>query len=216
MSKEFWFGGPDAKEKARGVMKEIRTEGRYTLKSPKSDKEAPKVSRGEKMANPTMGGGRQINSVSRSEMDRMSERVKRQRESEPKKGSLPPRPMTGVGKSAVDTMRNPFFKETDKFSGTGSYASAGGSAKAAAPKPKAKPVTSAGKPKAKPAMPAAKTAAPKPKAKPAASSESKTGFKGNWKGAAPTAMQARGGAKLKESPFQRMQRMQRDRGVGGK
>jgi hypothetical protein len=75
----------------------------------------------------------------------------------------------------------------------------------------------AAKPKAKPAMPAA--AAPKPKAKPASSgSATKSAFKGNWAGAAPTAMQARGGAKAKakESSFQRTQRMQRERGVGGR
>lgn len=70
------------------------------------------------------------------------------------------------------------------------------------------------KPKAKPAMPAA--AAPKPKAKPAMPATSKSNFKGNWKGAAPSEMQARGGARLKETATQRMKRMQRERGVGSR
>jgi len=69
----------------------------------------------------------------------------------------------------------------------------GDSRKAAeAPKPKAKPQAA---PKAKKAV----SDAPKPKLKPskAAAGEKakKPSFSGNWKGAAPTAMQARGGAK---------------------
>ncbi len=39
------------------------------------------------------------------------------------------------------------------------------------------------------------------KAAPKAAEPKKPGFKGNWKGAAPTAMQARGGAKIKRKSF---------------
>jgi hypothetical protein len=73
------------------------------------------------------------------------------------------------------------------------------------PKPKPKPARTAEgatapvKPKPKPVRPSAvvrttvaerTTPAPKPKSKPAPA------FKGDWKGAAPTAMQARGGARI--------------------
>jgi hypothetical protein len=66
-------------------------------------------------------------------------------------------------------------------------------AKVDLPKPKA---AKSAAPKAKPArpVPTAAAAAPKPKARPAAPAAST--FKGNWKGAAPTEMQKRAGARI--------------------
>lgn len=77
--------------------------------------------------------------------------------------------------------------------------------KPVAPKAAAAPI-----PKAKPAAP--KAAAPIPKAKPAAPKAApKSGFSGNWIGAAPTEMQKRGGARTKETPYQRMMRNAREK-----
>lgn len=97
------------------------------------------------------------------------------------KSSLPPRSMgadaskvPGTGKSPADIVRNPYYRETDKFSSVGSYGSSKAPAKSSSAAPKAK---------AKPASPVP----PKPKAKPvtpAKAATSASNFKGNWKGAA--------------------------------
>lgn len=58
--------------------------------------------------------------------------------------------------------------------------------------------------------------AKKNKVKIEAASAPKKKFSGNWVGATPTEMQARGGARLKETPMQRMLRRQRERGVASK
>lgn len=164
----------------------------------------------EQMANPTYkpGGGSPVNSVSKSEMLRLKDSVTRKRESEARARKTD----AATRKAANTAFNTDTSSSVPKFGGVGNYSSIGGKA----------PVSAAPKPKAKPAMPAPKlkakataaAAAPKPKAKPAMPASSGTGFKGNWKGAAPTAMQSR--AKAKESSFQRTQRMQRDRGVGGR
>lgn len=93
--------------------------------------------------------------------------------------------------------------------------------KKAAPKPKLRPAPktvefkkknlaanqAAGKSVSKKAEPL-KKAAPK--------AAKKVAFRGNWVGAAPTEMQARGGARLRETAPQRMRRMMRERGVGSR
>lgn len=167
--------------------------------------------RGEKIANPTYkpGGGSPVNSVSQSEMLRLKDSVQRKRASEARARKAD----AAANNTAKIALNTDSSSAVPKFGGVGNYSSIGGKA----------PVPAAPKPKAKPAMPAAK-AAPKPKAKPAAAapmpktkpSSSSSAFKGNWKGAAASPMQARGGAKMKESSFSRTQRMQRERGVGGR
>jgi len=212
MSKEFWFGSDADRAKAKKTLSEMRP--KYERPKIGGDNSAPKMSRGESAANPTFkpGGGSPVNSVSRSEMDRMSERMRLKREGEARARKTD----AATNNTAKIALNTDTSSSVPKFGGVGNYSSIGGKAPApAAPKPKAKPAM----PKAKPMASAAKAkaAAPMPKAKPMKSAASAgSGLKANWKGAAPTAIQARGGAKLKETSFQRTQRMQRDRGAGGR
>lgn len=179
MSKEFFFGSEESRAKAKQTLKEMRP--KYERPKIGGGSSAPKVSRGEKMANPTIGGGHQVNSINRSTMDRMSERIRLKRESEARARKTD----AETRKTANTAFNTDTSSSVPKFGGPGSYASIGGKApSAAAPKPKAKPAMPAAKPKAKPMA-----AAPKPKARPSAPASSGPSFKGNWKGAAPTAMQ---------------------------
>lgn len=102
-----------------------------------------------------------------------------------KRNPTPKNPNEGVGPKAKAKKKDPTPSNPNRGLGDSRKA-------AEAPKPKAKPQAA---PKAKKAA----SDAPKPKLKPskaaAGQKAKKPSFSGNWKGAAPTAMQARGGAK---------------------